>query len=453
MNELDIMEAVGSLDPELIKNAAAPKKKLTGRWLIAASAAAAALALGLTAIVRGAKKAPEGGSVEAAAPTASATVSPQEEAECYVAYFKYKGSIYICNESYYGADEIVGERLAGITNKVDPGTAFDEAPELSGSFACDIYAVKGFDPEIMICTVDGGFASVYVNVDKSRFRTGADILEGAFHVSEYLTSLVYEGSDSLDHGYSERYVLDTDCMPAARELIRVLDEGEWIGPTEGKDAVFGPYEGPERYALTLSLGFYELRLTVLADGRAIVHPLGGGWMEYYLSFDAEKAEPFFELLRSGEHGSPAVPSDQLVFLRPEELNAEPHFGAYFPETPEGYEIEYAILLYETDETTAAIIPDRVKRITAEYRMKGDPNRSFKITVRAAEELKDELLGVDAAKRCDAPIGALDENSVKSGSAGFYEVTGYDENAAVTINAYSSLTPSEMAELMHECFGR
>lgn len=452
MNELDIMEAVGALDPELIKSAAAPKKRRSGRWLIAASATAA-LALGLAAIVRGTKKAPEGGNVEAAAPTASATVSPQEEDECYIAYFKYKGSIYIYNESYYGADEIAGERLARITNKVDPGTTFDEAPELSGSFACDIYAVKSFDPEIMICAVDGGFASVYVNVDKSRFRIGADILEGAFRVSEYLTSLIYEGSDSLDHGYSERYLLDPDCMPAARELIHVLDEGEWVGPTEGKAPVFGSYEGPERYALTLSLGFYELRLTVLVDGRAIVHPLGGGWMEYYLSFDAEKAEPFFELLRSGGHGSPALPSDQLVFLRPEALNTEPHFGAYFPETPEGFAIEYAILLYETDETTAAIIPDRVKRITVEYRMKGDPNRSFKITVRGAEELKDELLGVDADKRCDAPIGALDENTVKSSSAGFYEVTGYDETVAVTINAYSSLTPSEMAALMHECFGR
>jgi hypothetical protein len=449
------MEAVGALDPELVKNAAAPEKKRAGRWLLAAAsiAAAAALALGLAAVIRGARKAPENAVKDAAAPTASPTKAPEYEAESYVSYFKYNGAIYLFNENYYGADGILGERIANIANNVKPGTPFDEAPELSGSKLCDIYAVKGFDPEIMICTPEGDFAAVYVNTDKSRFRTGEDILEGAFHASEYLTSLVYEGPDSLDHGYAERFVLDKDCLPAALELISALDAGEWSGPNDGEAPVFGHYGGPERYALTLILGFYELRLTVFADGRATVHPLGGGWGEYYILFEAEKAEPFFKLLRSGEHGAPAEPSDSLVFLRPEAVCAEPHFGAYVPETPEGYAIEYAILQYKTDETTFRPIPDRVKSLTVEYRMKDDPNRSFRITVRSAEALSEELMGVDGEKRCDAPISALDESTVKNSSPGFYDVTGCDETAAVTINAYNSLTPAEMAALMHECFGK
>lgn len=452
MNELDLLSAVGSIDGELVERAAEPKKKNSGRALLIAASIAAALALaaGVFAIVLSkTEAAPEGDGKEASATEAEAPENAGVPANMYSGYVKYNGKAYIFMMNLPASEDIEGEFLAEITHRIKPDTPPEEAPELSGYKKGSICALKGFDPEHMICMPDGETISLFIDWDSYDYSSGEKVLEGVFHASEYMRGLIYESGESVENGYDERFVMDGDGLPLAREMLAALGAGEWTEPIMDVNEHYRISCGL-LWDFTLDLGAIDLGLSIYEGGYAGVHMTNA---LRFIRFDEARIAPFLEYLSEGCHGEPAELSDNMRNLRPEALRGEPRFGKYFPETPGGFRLERATIVYEQSSGSEPVDPGKVRLLTAEYRGVENEDAMIKITVRSKAELTSELLGADEDKRSDAPIEELDASTVKVSGSGCYEVTGYDENAAITIHAYDSLTPEEIAALMHECFGK
>lgn len=474
MNEYDLLDAVGGLDPELVEKAKEPKRQRAHRWVIpAAAAACAALALGLGLLLAdpgagASKQAPryeadpaptaKAASIATPAPSAATTFIPDKEMS-YVGFIKYNNCNYFYCEDYKyiggSAAGLVGERLGTVEHVVSPGTPMEEWPDLSSYEKCDFYAVKGFDPSLMICKIVLDRVGIYINHDNDDYATCRDVLENAFHVSEYLTAVEYEGAESLSHGYDEVFALDTECNGVVLDLIAALDEGEWMERPADPDEYLAIADGG-RWKLTLSLGGVRISLNVYEDGYAkLFVPFGSE----FIRFDKEKLAPLVELLSSGEHGTPVKSMDSFRCLRPEALNSEPNYGKYFPlDEPEGFRIDRVIIFCFTDEVTGEVFPDRPRGLSVEYRGIDDPDSMIRIAVNCIPDMAAFLADLNALDGwlCHAPIDEVSADTVMSLAPDYpndYEVMAYDENVSITIFTMNSLTPEEIIALMRQCFGK
>lgn len=458
MNEFDFLDAVGGLDPKLIQKAAEPRRRRTPRWVIpaAAAAACAALVLGLWLLPTGPKK---GGNehtaaVETPVPT---KIEPDETDKemSYVGFIKYNNCNYFFFEHVKNARGLVGERLGSVEHVVSPGTPMEEWPDMSSYEKCDFYAVKGFDPSLMICRVLPDRIAIFINHDDNDYATCRDVLENAFHISEYLTAVEYEGAESLSHGYDEVFALDTECNQVVLDLIAAIGAGEWMDRPADADEYLAIADGG-RWKLTLSLGGVRISLKVYEGGYAsLLVPLG----KDFIRFDKEKLAPLWELLSSGEHGTPVKNMDSMRNLRPEALNTEPNFGKYFPaEPPEGFRIEHVCIFYFTDEVTGEVFPDRPRGLMVEYRGIDDPDSMIRITVNCIPDMAaflDDLRALNGWT-CHAPIDKVSADTVASFAPDYpndYEVMAYDQSVSIRIFTMNSLAPEEMIVLLHQCFGK
>ena len=474
MNEYDLINAVGDIDPELVEGASDMKPVKRPRRYLAAFAAAlagaAVLAVGLGVLLNGKgtgtedpesrgvspETATELPGVQAAAPTERTMYETTEDPRqmSYIGFIKYRDCNYFFYQNVFGAPELVGERLGSIETTVKPGTPLEDWPDMSSYEKGDFYAVNGFDPAFMICRTSRGFVSIFISRSECGHMTPEEILEGVWHASDYLSSVRYEGSESRFHGYDEVFELDPDCLPAVLDLIAVLDGGEWFGPI-GDDAERLAILNGDQWKLTLFLGKIELRITVYEGGYASI-PCGG---DRFVRFDKEKLSPLWELLSSGEHGEPVPSMESMRSIRPEKLHDDPYYGGYFPvEPPEGYYIESVFVYYPTDEDSGRVISDVPSGISVEYRGIGDRNRMIRISVSGIPSMADfleELRALDGW-RCHAPLESVSADTVKCLAPEYpddYEVMAYDENVSIRIFAMNSLVPDEIIALMHECFGK
>lgn len=476
MNEYDLIKAVGDADPELVESAGRALPAFKRRRIAAAFAAAAAalaLAFGIGLAVnkniftgggKGSSADPkkEAGIMDSVKESERAggeqTAIPPKENFEYVGFIKYNNTVYFYHGAYKDAPELAGEYLGRIGTTVLPGTPMEAWPDMSSYEKGDVYAVKGYDPEYMICRAEGGRISVFINRDASGVTYGRDVLETRFRVSEYFTSLIYEGTESLFNGYDEKFVLDAAYNGAVLDMLAVLDEGEWIGPVspELDEEGYLRIHNSEQWRLTLSLGKLRIGITLFEGGYACVHQFPNTML---IRFDAEKIRPFWELLSEGKHGIPVESTDSIRALRPEQLYDEPNFGAYFPrEIPEGYKLEDVFIRFPSDERTGEAITDAPDLLSAEYRGTDDLDKYFSIGVERIGSLEAylaDLEGIDPKYRCEAPLGELTAETVReevtAGGDTFREVSAYDGNILITVRTFS-LTREEMVELIRRCFG-
>ncbi len=476
MNEYDLLDAVGGIDDELVEAASAPKRRKRPRWAIPAAAAAAALVVGLGVIVgtsldgKGVKEAeaPSAPSVtaevrETPGRTAKAEVretpvptGKQGGAMSYVGFIRYDNRNYFYYEyAKTTAAELVGERLGTVEHVVSPGTPMEEWPDMSGYEKRDFYAVKGFDPALMICTASPGRVGIFINHDCTDYATCRDLIENGYHISEYLTSVEYEGAESLSHGYEEVFALDTECNGFVLDLIAAVDEGEWMERPEDTDEYLAIVNAG-RWKLTLSLGGLKIGLEVYEGGYA---SLSVPTCAEFIRFDKEKLAPLWELLSSGEHGTPVENIDSMRSLRPEALNTEPNYGKYFPlDAPEGFRIEHVYIFYFTDEKTGEVFRDRPRGIAVEYRGIDDPDSMISISVNCIPDMAEFLSDLRALDgwRCHAPLDSVSADTVKCLAPEYpddYEVMAYDDVVSIRIFAMNSLVPEEIIALLHLCFGK
>ncbi|MBQ8519700.1 MAG: hypothetical protein IJ455_08895 [Agathobacter sp.] len=94
-----------------------------------------------------------------------------------VGLFIYEGRCYV-QTCEYMAKDVIGEYVCTTTGLIDEWTEKDGYVELAGSFAADIYTVKGVDSEFMLCTVyDDGVVETFTHNNGISINRGNEILE------------------------------------------------------------------------------------------------------------------------------------------------------------------------------------------------------------------------------------------------------------------------------------
>lgn len=444
MNGLDLLRSMNGLDPELVGSVALPRRRKRRHSMLIAAVIGAVLLIIAGAVIYANLSLfrPEGKTVEN-------SPAPEDGVMSYVSVIKYGGRVYRF-ASHGGAENAVGKKLGTVEALIPPGASPESYPDMSASFDGDIFEAAGFDPGSVICTDSGSAVGYYVYLGEAQY--GREVLEDRFRVSERLVSAVYEGEESLLNGYGERFLLDPALRSDLLNIISALDEAEFtvFADAEALAAV----TSREQWRLKLDIGAFDVYVTLFEGGYASAAPYSGTSL---LRIDEKKIARFCELLASGEHGTPVEFDDSVRSIRPEQLSSIPLLGGYFPEDPPaGYAAESIIVLYEVDDATGAAMTDRIAGVSVEYRGADDYNKVFRLYARSVERMRDDLRGVDADKRSDAPIDALTADNVFCGAPDapeFYEVTAYDDRVGVTVHALSSLTPEEAVELLRGCFGK
>ena len=457
MNAEDMLDILGGLPERVVENAARPEraaKRIRSQRALAC-AGALLLCIGVGAAMaagRGAIRPQDESAVHGAVDTS--TEGPHaaegEVAMEYLGFIKYGGSVYWhtnVNTEAYSA----GEYLGRVENVLTPGTPMDEWPDNSSYEEFDYYAVEGFDPDYLICAKLYGRTQYFVNPDGENANTPAEVLEGRYHASERIGSLVYEAGESVVYGYGELFMLDDARSPAVLDMLKAVGEGAFVrgGGAQKPENI----EDTVLYRLTLGLSGTEMTLTLYRDGYALIQPLGGG---SFIRYDEAGAEEFLALLRGNSHGTPVESREIMLALRPERLNSEPYFGAYFPkEPPEGFTVTEARVKSRCDENTGEKLPGRPECVSAEYRNADDGVFTIRVWgYDSEEELLESFEGIDAG-RCDAPIDELSADrvySVTNGGETFRDLSAYEGSILIKIHT-DTLTPDEMTALLKECFGR
>lgn len=92
-------------------------------------------------------------------------------------FFIYEGRCYVQTCDYMSKD-VIGKYVCTTTGLIDEWTEKEGYVELAGSFAADIYTVKGVNPEFMLCTMyDNGVVETYTHNNGITLSRGAEILE------------------------------------------------------------------------------------------------------------------------------------------------------------------------------------------------------------------------------------------------------------------------------------
>ncbi len=115
-----------------------------------------------------------------------------------IAFFIYQGRRYVQCETLSDNGEIVGEYLGSSNGRIDESTQKNGDVDFVGNVKGDIYSVKGYDVEDMLCMYDYGGVNIttYVVNDGITLKYGSDIFDGIFKVSENCADVDYETSAS-----------------------------------------------------------------------------------------------------------------------------------------------------------------------------------------------------------------------------------------------------------------
>ena len=292
MNGRNLLDAVGAIDDRFVEKAYdANKKPRRRRWIVPA-AAALALAAGLGAFFglrQGPEQKPEaakidllfsgGGFDERIVASYKRNIGEKIDSTelvydyhvpddvigiIQVPLFNHDGRWYLMEFKWLDAEKYVGEKVAHIQEKFErERTGYGDD---TGNVGGDVFEVKGFDPEFMLCMRDPYYSdevNVFICDNGYSVAYGADVLEDLLHASELLTDLRYENYESFFNGYREVYSLDPD-EPAVKKFMKALDESVWCVPYETAEECDELWATKSR-VITLMLDDIPLEVTLFDD--------------------------------------------------------------------------------------------------------------------------------------------------------------------------------------------
>lgn len=285
MNETEVLDAMGAIDPGLVNEAGeSMRTRKRPRVMLVAAAlfAAVLIAGGVFAAVKLTKASP-------VVTDEGIILSP--DLKFINAFFKYEGRIYDGRETYPESAGFVGESMGSIGfANIDESFPIDELEDMTGIAGGEVYAVKGIDPKLMLCMRHGGNVIVFTCSSGLKLVRGADVFEDMMHIKEAGKGISYESQASFRVGNNEVYEYAGD-ESLASAFIDVVCEGEWVKASDmDKEA----YRWWNIY-IPLESG-YKAHLVYYRGGYVKLY----GMTDAAVKLDPERIKPFIEYIDS-EH--------------------------------------------------------------------------------------------------------------------------------------------------------
>lgn len=283
MNEIEALDAMGGIAPELVNEAGESVRKvkrLPGLLIAAGFCAAVLVCTAVFAVVK-----PHKG------PGTDAGVSIDADRKFLYPFFKYEGRIYEGCEAFPNVRDFVGETLGTIEHaNIDENFPLEELEDMTGVAHGEVCAVKGVDPKLMLCMRRGSEVTVFTCSSGLRLVRGADVFEDMMHIKEAGKGISYESQASFRVGNNEVYEYAGD-ESLASAFIDAVCEGEWVRASDmDKEA----YRWWNIY-IPLESG-YTAHLVYYRGGYVKLYGLDGAAVKP----DPERIKPFIEYLDS-EH--------------------------------------------------------------------------------------------------------------------------------------------------------
>ena len=230
-----ILEAVGGINEEAVRDAKAYKKVKPKGWVKwGAMAACLCLVFGMAMYIQN-YVLPDGPGEESritvsdagvSIPKLDVSLSNDIEADM-IGFFIYQGNCYVHYEWLENAEEIVGEYLGTATGLIDEWTPKDGYVELAGSVKGDIYSVKGYAPSFMLCIVhESGDISTYVCNTGITLKYGSELYEDRIHLTGNYHTIQFETRSSWYQSKGEVYSLEDGVIVSS--FIDALNVAEFI---------------------------------------------------------------------------------------------------------------------------------------------------------------------------------------------------------------------------------
>ncbi len=137
--------------------------------------------------------------------------------------FIYGGRVYRHSQNV-DDPALRGKYLATVTGLIDEWTQEDGYVELAGTSPGEIYTVKGYDPDFMLCQTYSDGVSIFTCTEGLTVYTGEDWFGDIFRLRRELDSIVCENGASYTSGLRRRAEMGREHRALIRRLIDALYE-------------------------------------------------------------------------------------------------------------------------------------------------------------------------------------------------------------------------------------
>ncbi len=145
-----------------------------------------------------------------------------------LAFIIYEGRCYVEIQQEIEED-LVGERLGTSTGLIDEWTSEDGYVDFAGSVAGDFYAVKGYDPEFMVCM--GGYAGkmiLLVNNNGITLNKGAELFEEKLHLAGNFDKVQYQSRHDWYNENGNIRTFDKSYDQGLAKFVEALNQGKFM---------------------------------------------------------------------------------------------------------------------------------------------------------------------------------------------------------------------------------
>ena len=325
MNGLDIMDAIGNIDPKFIEKAenseikkeSKIKRISTKTWGFLAASICLVLLVGAIYIIsRNTPELPTPNTSQAvkhdaeSTPNTSLTVNhdvepgtakgvyipaaqmpkdlSDEAMADMIGLVVYKGSIYIESEYYDHAEAIkieplLGEYLGQANGKIDEWSEKNEyETEFASTIGGDVYSVRGYSTDFRICIKneypgDDGNKRISISfmdrLNDITLTTGKDLFEDRLQISGNIDNITWQSHDDWNYEIKNYHELD---MTSNRwtEFMNAVDaaEFEYLWNEDSPSTI---YSVEEQLHLILNMkDGTQVQLRLIASGYVGYQPLG-----------------------------------------------------------------------------------------------------------------------------------------------------------------------------------
>ncbi|MBQ7322556.1 MAG: hypothetical protein IJW99_10710 [Clostridia bacterium] len=137
------------------------------------------------------------------------------------ALFIYNGRVYRHVQNVDNPS-LRGRYLATVTGLIDEWTKADGYVELAGVTPGEIYTVKGYDPDFMLCQTYSGGVSIYTCTEGLTVYTGKDWFGDIYRLRRELDTVVCESAVCRNLGYRKPVEMGEEHQGLLRRLVDVL---------------------------------------------------------------------------------------------------------------------------------------------------------------------------------------------------------------------------------------